>query len=322
MPKSDALVTVVIPAYNAASTIEETLASVSVQTYDEIEIVVVDDGSSDKTFELAQHYARKHERMRVVSQTNAGVAAARNLGTEVANGSLIAFLDADDLWRPTKIARQVRMMQARGASTGLVYTWNAIIDDHNRVIAFADRPDHEGDVLAQLCCGNFVGNGSAALIRREFILAAGGFDPSLRGRAAQGCEDWKLYLHLAEVCDFAVIRDFLTGYRQMQNTMSADVHQIMRSDQVVREEFLARHPEYEQALSEGRVEYLGWLLRRELAASRWRNCQTILGQLNKERKRHPWRAIRTLKTAAAGHARSRIWPADSSKKPAYLQAPQ
>src|SRR5687767_9981856 len=91
MPKSDALVTVVIPAYNAASTIEQTLASVSVQTYEEIEIVVVDDGSSDKTFELAQDYARKHERMRVVSQTNAGVAAARNLGTEVADGSLIAF---------------------------------------------------------------------------------------------------------------------------------------------------------------------------------------------------------------------------------------
>jgi glycosyltransferase involved in cell wall biosynthesis len=153
-------VSVIVPAYNAACTIDATLDSIRNQTYLELEIIVVDDGSSDATAVLVERHQRVDPRIRLFRQENAGVAAARQSRIAEARGDLIAPIDADDLWRPTKIERQMEMemMIARGDAVGLVYTWVATVDVKGDIVSTAYRPRHEGPVLAQMCRGKPLGN--------------------------------------------------------------------------------------------------------------------------------------------------------------------
>src|SRR4029450_365704 len=101
------LISVIVPAFNAAATIQDSLHSISQQTYRNLEIIVVDDGSTDDTAAVARRHSLGDRRFRIVAQRNGGVASARNAGLQASRGAFIAFIDADDLWHPTKIAKQI-----------------------------------------------------------------------------------------------------------------------------------------------------------------------------------------------------------------------
>lgn len=245
-------VSVIIPAYNASRTLDETLRSVIAQTHDDLEIVIVDDGSTDETPEIAETYAATDGRIRLLRQANAGVAAARNAGIAASSGAYIAPLDADDLWHPAKIERQLRVFQENGDQVGLVYTWFALIDQRSRVVQLRHEPRHHGDVLAALAHHNFIGNGSSALIRRTAFEKTSGYDPTLRTRGGQGCEDWKLYFEIAEHYTFGLVPEPLTGYRDLPDNMSSDVLQMLRSRDLCTVDLLPRHPELTRAFRSGR----------------------------------------------------------------------
>lgn len=282
------LVSVVVPAFNAERTINETLLSVRSQTHRNLEIIVVDDGSTDRTYQYACDHSGTDSRIRVVRQPNAGVAAARNRGIEEARAELIAPIDADDLWKPTKIARQLRALRAAGSEVKLVYTWSALIDEDSKVIDWSKEPLFVGEVLFALSYANFVGNGSTALMQKSVLKELGGYDVSLRARQAQGCEDWSLFLRIAEGSQFAVVPDYLTGYRQARRAMSRDIEQMLRSDALVRSELLARHPEYLSQIKSGRHAYMDWMFQRELEDGNWSACFKLLRRLVlKEDRRLP-----------------------------------
>jgi len=264
------LVTVIVPLYNGAVTIGATLASVRAQTWRNIEIIVVDDGSTDQSPAIVETHAAADPRVRLLRQANAGVAAARNAGAAAANGAFIAPIDADDLWAPDKIALQMRAMQEGGEGVGLVYTWYVEIDAEDRVISSHHHPDNEGWVLGALCRTNFVGNGSSSLIRLSAFNDVGGYDPSLRARKAQGCEDLLLCLKVAERYEFRVIRSALTGYRINSATMSNDVNQMHRSCKLVLDQFRASHPQYSRDIDAHMSQVVGWLFAKAL----------VLGRLN------------------------------------------
>ena len=295
MPSSEELVSVVIPAYNSESTLAETIESVRAQTYQNLEILVVDDGSADKTRAVAEEKAAEDERIRIIAQANGGVARARNRGIEEASADFIAPLDADDLWRSTKIERQLRALRAGGPEVGLVYCWSAVIDEDSRITSRV-HPPYAGDVLPHLFYGNFVGNGSSALMRKAHVVEVGGYDSSLKERRSQGCEDWKLYLLLAERCHFAVVPDHLVGYRYTRTAMSGDVAQMLRSDAIVRSEMLKRHPEYESELTWGRRDFLNWLLYREMENQNKANVRFLLQEM-KSQSRRAKSAVRAGKVA-------------------------
>src|SRR6266446_2541178 len=126
-------VAVVIPAFNASANIRETLFSVLNQTYRHLEIVVVDDGSTDDTSAIVNTIAAMDKRIRLIRQRQGGVAAARNRGIANTDGPFIAPLDADDLWHPDKVARQMAAMRQGSARLGLIYTWCRIIDEAGMV---------------------------------------------------------------------------------------------------------------------------------------------------------------------------------------------
>lgn len=257
-------VTVVVPAYNAAGTIDETLRSVRAQTWRELEILVVDDGSQDGTPEIVLRHEAVDPRVRLIRQSNAGVAAARNRGIEEARAEFVAPVDADDLWHARKIERQMQAILAAGPRVALVYTWFAPIDEEGRIISMHPQPEAEGDIFPLLCRRNLIGNASSALMRRAAVLEVGGYDASLRARDAQGCEDYKLYLQLAERHLFALVREYLTGYRHRTASMSGDLMQMLRSFDLVLGEFRQRHPERLADFQAARNDFLRWSFERAL----------------------------------------------------------
>jgi glycosyltransferase involved in cell wall biosynthesis len=259
-------VSVIVPAYNAARTIDATLDSIRNQTYRELEIIVVDDGSCDDTAVMVERQQCLDPRIRLFRQKNAGVAAARNRGIAEACGDFIAPIDADDLWRPTKIERQMELMIARGAAVGLVYTWVATVDCEGDIISTAYRPGHEGPVLAQICRGNFLGTGSSALMRGQVVHDLGGYDPA---PDIQGCADLELYFRIAEHHHFAVVREHLTGYRiGAPDSMSSNGERMLRAYDKVMSGFRAAYPEHAREFHDGRNEWL-----RRLVTSAWKTGQ-------------------------------------------------
>ena len=221
------LVSVIVPAWNAQGTVLETLRTAAAQTHRDLEILIVDDGSTDRTADIAEAFCSSEPRARLIRQPNRGVAAARNHAIDEARGDFIAPLDSDDLWHPEKIERQLRTFAERPPSVGLVYCWFRIIDDQGRVRAPAWAPIFEGSILRQHLQFNF-GTGSAPLIRRS-ALGELRYDSSLAQAGNQGCEDWLLQLQIAARHEIACTRAFLLGYRLAPSNMSSDSARMMRS---------------------------------------------------------------------------------------------
>jgi glycosyltransferase involved in cell wall biosynthesis len=268
------LITIVVPAYNAGATIDRTLKSVRSQSYRDIEILVVDDGSLDETPSIIARHAAADKRIRLITQANRGVAAARNRGIAEARGNLIAPIDADDLWSSTKLEKQIATMAEGGPDVGLVYCWYAIIDAEDLIEGIA-KPTKSGKVLSCLCARNFVGNGSSPLMRKDVVLAAGGYSTHLRAVRAQGCEDWLLYLRIAEKHEFRVVEECLLGYRMVPGSMSRDIRQMLRSLRHVTGEILERNPDQSQNLMNGDFNLSAWLFRRAMSSINLQAAATI-----------------------------------------------
>ena len=223
------LVSVIVPAHNAEATVAETIESALQQTHADLEIIVVDDGSSDGTLALCNAYRARDARIRVISTAQAGVASARNTGIENANGQFIAPLDADDLWHPCKIERQLACFACASVDVTLVYNWTRRIDMFGRVVQTEERNAIEAWCLHRLLRWNFVGNGSTPLIRRT-ALGDLRYNTMLRATDSEGCEDYLLELQLAARGPFAFVPAFLTGYRLTEGSMSTKVESMIQSN--------------------------------------------------------------------------------------------
>ena len=237
----DPLVSVIVPAFNAERTLADTIDSARAQTCRNLEIIVVDDGSNDRTADIARAMRKDDDRIAVLSQDNAGVAAARNAGLAAATGTFIAPLDADDLWHPEKIERQLARICDDDAAA-MVYCWSADIDEDDMVVEMrSDVVRFEGDVLAPMLLANFIDSSSVPLIRRSALKDAGGWEPDLRAQQAQGCEDWLLYSRIAAMGDVLLVPAFLVGYRQSPEAMSRNIGRMERSMALVHREARRSH---------------------------------------------------------------------------------
>ncbi len=232
---NEPLVSVVIPVYNGAKSIERTLESVSAQTHSNLEILVVDDGSVDDTPAIVRSHCAADDRVTLLHQANSGVACARNTGLRHARGEFVAFIDADDLWHSTRVAKHVAVMRACGERVALVYSPCRWIDEHDNVIGSSCAYSCSGSVLLRLIYSNFVGNGSALLLRRAAALEVGGFDPRLRENGIEGCEDYLLQLRLAQRYEFGLMPEYLVGYRIYSPRMSSDGARMRASKRYVLE---------------------------------------------------------------------------------------
>jgi len=217
-------VTVVIPAWNMARYIARSIASALAQTWPALDVLVVDDGSTDETRTIAEAIAARDPRVTVLSFPNGGVARARNRGTQAARGTWVAFLDADDLWHPTKIEKQLAALQAHPPEEGWVgcYALFRMVDEHDQVIASGYGAGKRGSFFYDHLLVNHVGNGSSLLVLREAALAVDGFDPSYAEAGIGGSEDFDFQLRLLMHYKLEYVPEYLVGYRLHAAQMSAD----------------------------------------------------------------------------------------------------
>lgn len=259
-----ARISVIMPCFNAAQHLPRSFDSVLSQTYPHLELIAVDDGSRDGT--LAWLQAQADPRVRVISQPNRGVSAARNAGLAEAKGHFIAFLDADDTWALNFLERMVGAFEA-DPSIGLAYCgWQNVGLPGGRGAPFVP-PDYEVPDKKAMLIANNRWPIHACLTTRELVSAVGGFDP----RFAVG-EDFLLWLEIACFQRIRRVPEVLAYYFHHDSVhASRDRVRAARQMRDVQEAFLQRHPEVITELGRTRVRELtdGTLLSRAYDAY-WR----------------------------------------------------
>jgi glycosyltransferase involved in cell wall biosynthesis len=227
-----------MPVYNPGPFIQTTLDTALQQDYPCIEFVVVDDGSTDGTFEVLQEFSTREPRLHVYRQENQGVCNARNAAISHARGEYIAPLDQDDIWHPSKIRLQVEAFNHAGPEVGVVYTWCSTIDGEGRILRRdAGRGTVSGNVFLDLIKANFMACASTPLFRRSALEESGLYDQ------AHACvEDLDIYIRLAERFSYVPVPQYLTGYRLHFGNVSGNHRRMMAAFNRLVDSVHERHP--------------------------------------------------------------------------------
>jgi peptidoglycan/xylan/chitin deacetylase (PgdA/CDA1 family)/SAM-dependent methyltransferase len=246
-------VSIVIPAYNAADTIGDTLQSLLEQTFTQWEAIVVNDGSTDNTAETVQHFIARDKRIRIVSQGNQGLSGARNSGLALAEFDWLLFLDADDWIFPHHLERLTHAAEA-DPSLDIVYCgWTYALPDGEYV--FPQLPVLNGDLFLPFTqyCVSVV---HTFLVPRSLVISLGPFNTTMRS-----CEDWALWQRIARTgARFGAVKEVLAAYRTRPNSLSRNGHRLLKDGtQVLLQghspdvHVLPAHPLYPDGLP---IEYL------------------------------------------------------------------
>ncbi len=265
------LVSVIIPTYNRWSYLQMTIDSVLAQTYPHIEIIVVNDGSTDQTAEMLLEYSN---RVRVISQTNQGGTAARNTGLSKARGTYITFLDHDDLMLPNKLERQIALLEQYPEIAVAHCRWQYIGVQGNILDRIGPLP--EGNLFQTLVLGCFLWSG-APVIRRDCFNHVGNFDTSIWS------SDWDMWLRLAKAgYKFGCVQEILGSYRIMPDSTMSDVTRTEAMDIRLLDKTFASSQEIPQSIlavkDEAYANWRFWLSRRYYATNSPQDGERNLGE--------------------------------------------
>ena len=222
-PMTDSpLVSVVMPAYNVAWCIRRAVDSALAQSLREIEVIVINDGSTDDTLQVLASYG---DAIKVIDQANGGMSHARNAGIRAARGKYVAFLDADDWWLPEKLAHQVKLLDKR-PELGFCSTAARVENPQGELLNLWRCRHANGDMLETIVAENaaIAGGCSAVMVRRELFEQVGLFDESLRG-----FEDPDLWMRLAAVCQYACIDEPLAVILRREKSVSRNLDAMRKA---------------------------------------------------------------------------------------------
>lgn len=208
-------ISVVVPVFNGEKTIEETINSILNQTFQDIEVIIINDGSTDATLETIKKIS--DSRIKIFSYPNAGLSASRNRGISQAKGEYISFIDADDLWTSDKLESQWQALQ-KNPQAAVAYSWTDYIDESSKFLKSGRRIKVNGDAFSKLLITNFLENGSNPLIRQNALEKVGGFDESL-----PAAEDKDMWLRLAANYEFVCVEKPQILYRTSTSSMSTNL---------------------------------------------------------------------------------------------------
>jgi glycosyltransferase involved in cell wall biosynthesis len=258
------LVSVVIPTYNREGTVCEAIDSVVGQTYGNVEIIVIDDGSTDETPAALRRYGN---RIKAIFQKNAGPSAARNAGISLSSGDFVAFLDSDDLWMPQKLERQIALLHRAGDSVPCCLASIMMAWKDRQVSSFENaglNPKLEEGLWLnpdEVLLRTSVLFNQGVLVRRSTLCELGGFDRSLRI-----LEDFDLALRLSLKGPWAFIREPLAVWRQSEGSLSGKARENTLAWRVPLVGIFERHAARIKA--ENRSSALSRQINRELESAR------------------------------------------------------
>lgn len=304
--------TIVVPAFNVAATISETLRSLISQTLKDIEVVIIDDGSTDNTAEIVQPFLND-PRLRYVKQANRGLAGARNRGIAEARADIIGFCDADDLWHPDKIRRHVAHFETN-PRLGLSYAGSELIDARSKRLGISQSPRLRDVTAEHVLKRNPVGNGSAAVLRRaaldDIATSPDGRYTAYFDEAFRQSEDIECWLRIALLTDWAIegIPGKLTLYRVAMGGLSANTDRQLASWENVIAKLRPIHPEF-FARHEGtaRAYQLRYLARRSISGGDGQRAVDYLRDANQSSLEPFWsEPLKTLTTHGAAWAMTRL----------------
>lgn len=252
-----AKVSIIIPAYNAEPYIQEAIESALSQTYKDIELIVVDDGSTDRTFEIVKKFGSKVKYAR--HNEIKGPSAARNTGIIETKGEYIAFLDADDVWMPAKIEDQIRLFET-SEDLALVYSNCYKINRLGEQIGIFPDPVelHRGSVFEKLLLDNFITT-SSVIVKREVLNEIGLFDENFLAS-----QDYDLYIKIAERHKIDFIDSPLVKYRVHPDGISSRKRRLMLEEAIkitrfYRDKISSKNPGLARKLDKRAAKYMFYI---------------------------------------------------------------
>lgn len=216
-------ISIIIPAYNSEKTIRETINSVLAQTFSDLEIIIINDGSSDRTVEVIQEIS--DPRITIYSYPNGGPATSRNRGIKKSQGEYLSFIDGDDLWVPDKLEIQYQALQ-NNSQAAVAYSGTDWIDERGNFLRHASAPGPSGNIYAYALLYNLFGSGSNFLARREALFTVQESDQdthSFFDEFTKPSEDWDLCIRLAKKYEFIAVPQVQILYRRSLNSLSSQL---------------------------------------------------------------------------------------------------
>ena len=280
-------VSAVIASYNMGRYLGAALDSVLAQDYRPLQVIVVDDGSTDETASILAAY-RQREGLQVIRQANGGQTSAKNRGLSAATGKYVAFCDADNVWLPGKLTRQVQLIEER-QGVAVVYGDVALIDGAGRPLATPAVRRYSGRITRPLLFDNFV-TFNTALVLRAAVVECGGFDPALRMAI-----DYDLWLRLSTRYEFHYVPETFAQYRVWEGQMSRNLEGRFENAFAMMTRFFAAYPDAvgerdrRAAWAHSLVSRARWRLRDGRREEAWSDLRQAL--------RHRWWDRRAWQTA-------------------------
>ncbi len=243
MTDNSPLVSVVLPTYNYARYLPESVGSVLSQTYPHYEVIVVDDGSTDNTKDVLNPFMQRIKYIKL--EQNKGLPVARNTGIQSARGKYIAFIDADDFWLPEKLQTEIEYFDKQ-RNAGMVYSKHVNIDENGRVIdADVKKRLPSGNIFIQLFSEqNFV-IASSVVVRKNVFETTGLFDEQL-----VNCQDWDMWLRIAFYFNIAGINKTLVKYRHNPHSLSKNRNNVLKYQKIIIDKMYNSFKDKENGLHE------------------------------------------------------------------------
>lgn len=253
MKENNSQVSVIIPTYNRAHLVGRAVQSVLNQTYQNFEVIVVDDGSVDNTEEVVKNF--NNEIIRYIRhKENGGGAAARNTGIREAEGEYIAFLDDDDEWLPEKLKKQISLFDDKSSELGVVYAGLIRVDETGEYVGKQHIcvpdihvPEKRGWIYEDLLLKDYVGTTSTVLVKKECFEKVGLFDESF-----SGAEDWDMWIRIAKIYQFDFIESPLIKYHRHANRVTTNLEAKIKDRVMVLNKFFSEIASKRRIYSEHR----------------------------------------------------------------------
>lgn len=227
------LVSVIMPVYNRATLVPQAIDSILSQTYGNVEVMAINDGSTDNSLEVLREYEERWpDKIRVIDQNNQGQVIARNNGIKASRGEYIAFLDSDDRWLPEKLKLQLPRFTPE---VGLVYCGVEFIDEAGQVTGVEPcDPELEGNIYPQLLVQNRM-TGGTVVIRKDVLDEVGLFDSDFKA-----AENWDLWIRICRKYNAALVNKPLVQYRRHGGNMSGDFNLMISAKKKIMEKHCNR----------------------------------------------------------------------------------